>query len=89
MSRLREMIKELCPDGVEYRKIKDCVESVEKIEWKKTDGTYRYIDLSSVGRDDHTIGETIEIGADDAPSRAQQVVKANDVLLGTNSAGVR
>ena len=83
MSRLGEMIKELCPNGVEYQPIKDCVESVEKIEWKKTDGTYRYIDLSSVGRDDHTIGETIEIGADDAPSRAQQVVKANDVLLGT------
>ena len=37
MSRLCEMIKELCPDGVEYCPIKDCVESVEKIEWKKTD----------------------------------------------------
>ena len=83
MSRLREMIQELCPDGVEYRPIKDCVESVEKIEWKKTDETYRYIDLSSVDRDDHTIGETIEISADDAPSRAQQLVKENDILLGT------
>lgn len=83
MSRLREMIKELCPDGVEYCPIKDCVESVEKIEWKKTDETYRYIDLSSVDRDDHTIGETLEISADDAPSRAQQVVKENDILLGT------
>ena len=37
MSRLCEMIKDLCPDGVEYCPIKDCVESVEKIEWKKTD----------------------------------------------------
>ena len=83
MSRLNEMIQELCPDGVEYRPIKDCVESVEKIEWKKTDETYRYIDLSSVDRDDHTIGETIEISADDAPSRAQQLVKENDILLGT------
>lgn len=83
MSRLNEMIQELCPDGGEYRPIKDCVESVEKIEWKKTDETYRYIDLSSVDRDDHTIGETIEISADDAPSRAQQLVKENDILLGT------
>ena len=83
MSRLNEMIQELCPDGVEYRPIKDCVESVEKIEWKKTDETYRYIDLSSVDREDHIIGETIEIGADDAPSRAQQLVKENDILLGT------
>ena len=83
MSRLREMIKELCPNGVEYQPIKDCVESVEKIQWKLTDETYRYIDLSSVDRDDHMIGETIEISGDNAPSRAQQLVKENDILLGT------
>ena len=83
MSRLRELMAELCPDGVEYQPIKDCVESVEKIQWKLTDETYRYIDLSSVDRDDHMIGETIEISGDNAPSRAQQIVKAGDILFGT------
>ena len=83
MSRLRELMAELCPDGVEYQPIKDCVESVEKIQWKLTDETYRYIDLSSVDCDDHMIGETIEISGDNAPSRAQQIVKAGDILLGT------
>ena len=83
MSRLSEMIKELCPDGVEYRAIKDCVKKIERIQWATTDETYRYIDLSSVDRDNRQIGETTEICADDAPSRAQQIVRTDDILLGT------
>ena len=83
MSRLRGLMEELCPNGVEYRSIKDCVEIVEKIQWDTNDETYYYIDLSSVNRDNHTIGETIEINADNAPSRAQQIVKTDDVLFGT------
>ena len=43
MSRLRELMEELCPKGVEYRSIKDCVEIVEKIQWNTNDETYYYI----------------------------------------------
>ena len=36
MSRLREMIKELCPDGVEYRCFEDCCEYVRGITYNKS-----------------------------------------------------
>ena len=36
MSRLREMIKELCPDGVEYRWFEDCCEYVRGITYNKS-----------------------------------------------------
>ena len=83
MSRLRELMEELCPNGVEYKAIKDCVMPIDKIQWNMTDETYFYIDLSSVSRDNHMIEETIEINKDNAPSRAQQIVRFNDILLGT------
>ena len=36
MSRLSEMIKELCPDGVEYRCFEDCCEYVRGITYNKS-----------------------------------------------------
>ena len=35
MSRLREMIKELCPDGVEYRKLEDVLKICNGSDYKK------------------------------------------------------
>ena len=83
MNKLRKLIEKLCPDGVEYKAIKDCVMPIDKIQWNMTDKTYFYIDLSSVSRDNHMIEETIEINKDNVPSRAQQIVRFNDILLGT------
>ncbi len=82
MNKLDELIKEYCPDGVRYTLIGQCVKKVDTIKWKETDGQYQYIDLASVDRETHQISETQTINADNAPSRAQQIVHTNDVLLG-------
>ena len=84
MSKLDELIKELCPNGVEKIEIKRCVLSVNNIKWKYTspEDIFEYIDLSSVDIETHRIINTIQINVDNAPSRAQQVVQKNDILLG-------
>lgn len=83
MSKLEELIARLCPDGVEYKKLCDCVKPVSNINWNKTKDLYQYIDLSSVDRDNHCILETQVINADNAPSRAKQIILKDDVLVGT------
>ena len=84
MHKLKKLISELCPNGVEYKSIKRCVLNIEKINWKEHSGKlYKYIDLTSVDRDTHQILETQEIQTENAPSRAQQIVKSGDILLGT------
>ena len=45
--------------------------------------TFKYIDLSSVSRDSHTILETSSITSENKPSRAQKLVKTNDVIFAT------
>lgn len=82
-SKLGELIRELCPDGVEYRSIGNCTEKVKKIKWSTCGSNYAYIDLTSVDRDTHKITETQTINANNAPSRAQQIVLKNDVLFAT------
>ena len=72
------------PDNIKMEKLKDCILSVEKIKWKKKKSClFKYIDLSSVARDYHCITSTDTITADNAPSRAQQIVCSQDVLFGT------
>ena len=84
MSKLDELIAELCPDGVEYKEIKECTEKISNIQWAEhIDRIFRYVDLTSVDRETHFIGETISITKENAPSRAQQIIRMNDVLLGT------
>ena len=63
-------------------KLGNCLLKVENIKWKQTDEQHQYIDLSSVDRESHLITETKEINKTNAPSRAQQIVKTNDVLFG-------
>ena len=83
MSRLDELIQEFCPDGVEFLELRSCIEAVRSLKWKEhSDEKYRYIDLTSVDRDTHSIVNTQVIDATNAPSRAQQIVQMNDVLLG-------
>lgn len=37
MSKLQELIRELCPDGVEYKKLGDCIEIYTGIQFNKRD----------------------------------------------------
>ena len=64
MSKLDEMIQQYCPDGVEFKPIGDCVHKTQNIKWATADGSYSYIDLTSVDRDTHKITETQTINAD-------------------------
>lgn len=82
MNRFDKLINTYCPDGVRYIPIGQCVGKVDTIKWKEAKGQYQYIDLASVDRETHQILETQVITADNAPSRAQQIVHTSDVLLG-------
>ena len=70
-------------DGVEWKKLGEVCEKTYNIKWDTCDNIYQYIDLSSVNINNHNIEETQEINKENAPSRAQQIVLYNDVLLGT------
>lgn len=84
MSKLDELIAELCPDGVEYRGLGDVCLNTMNISWAANkDKSYRYIDLTSVDRETHSIGDTVVINSTNAPSRAQKIVQTNDVIFGT------
>ncbi len=50
---------------------------------RRPDVTFRYIDIAGIDRDLKRISTTAEIMGADAPSRARQVVRANDVLVST------
>lgn len=84
MSRIEELIAELCPKGVEFREIREVVHRTANIKWADVqDNEYRYIDLTSVDRLTHAIVNTQTITSENAPSRAQQIVRAGDVIFGT------
>lgn len=85
MSRIDELIQKLCPSGVEYEAIAELITRSEKVRWDDLDQTdeFRYIDLGTVDRVKHSINDTETITKENAPSRAQQVVREGDVLFGT------
>ena len=68
---------------VEVKKLGEVCLQTENVKWKTEKGEYQYIDLTSVDRETHSITETVKIDSSNAPSRAQQIVKENDVLFGT------
>ncbi len=47
------------------------------------DSSFRYIDISGIDREQKCIASTAELLGSDAPSRARQVVEANDVVVST------
>ncbi len=84
MSRVDALIAELCPEGVEYRAIGDVARRTINVQWQYLQGKeFKYIDLTSVDRATHAITETQIITSENAPSRAQQIVQAGDVIFGT------
>ncbi|MDR1973978.1 MAG: restriction endonuclease subunit S [Bacteroidales bacterium] len=50
---------------------------------------FRYIDLTSVNRENNQIIETKIISSENAPSRAQQIVETDDVIFGTTRPTLR
>lgn len=84
MSLVENLIKRLAPEGVGFRPIGEVAAKSSNIKWATAgDAEFRYIDLSSVDRVTRQIGETAAINAENAPSRAQQVVRTGDVIFAT------
>lgn len=80
---LNENEKKTFFKNVEYRCLGDITLSSSNVKWKNNTNIYKYIDLTSVDRENHSIGETIEISALTAPSRAQKLVAKDDVIFAT------
>ncbi len=72
-------------EGVEMKTLGEVCLKTQNMKWKSEpdENSYFYIDLSSVNIDLNSIIDTTEINKDSAPSRAQQIVKTDDILLGT------
>ena len=68
---------------VEWKKLGDVCIKTDNIKWKSATCSYQYIDLSSVDIQTHSIISTTKIDKDSAPSRAQQIVKKDDVIFAT------
>ena len=84
MSRIDDLIAAQCSDGVEFKAIESFVLRPANIRWADQDSAeFQYIDLTSVDRATHAIAETSTITSENAPSRAQQVVREGDVIFGT------
>ena len=75
--------EELGKVGFKWKTLEELVEKTQNIRWKNNTKTYRYIDLTSVDRENNNITGTTEINALNAPSRAQKIVKENDVIFAT------
>ena len=74
---------ELAKVGFEWKSLGEVVLPTNNIKWHESDLSYRYIDLSSVDKDNNNIGETLQITSKNAPSRAQKIVKKDDVIFAT------
>ncbi|MGP5293157.1 restriction endonuclease subunit S [Corynebacterium casei] len=85
MNKVQQLIEELCPEGVEFKKLDEITSKASGIRWSDLDENEArsYIDLSSVDRTTKKIMETATVTASNAPSRARQVVEANDVIFAT------
>lgn len=70
---------------VEWKTLDTVSEQTNNIFWNKIgdDELFKYIDLSSVDRVTNKIIETTAITKSTAPSRAQIIVKSDDIILGT------
>lgn len=84
MSCVDDLVKELCPEGVRFESIGSVVQRGSTIRWGDVAGDeFQYIDLTSVDRITHAITDTQTVTSENAPSRAQQLVREGDVIFGT------
>ncbi|WP_371173722.1 restriction endonuclease subunit S [Buchananella felis] len=83
MNRIERLIEEMCPDGVPFHSLAELTSRPATVKWSSNEEVMQYIDLGSVDRRTHTIISTEPITMKTAPSRAKQVVNADDVIFGT------
>lgn len=78
-------------EGWKYMKLGEVCEKVSNIKWSdvQEDTFYKYIDLSSVDRNDFSITAPQTIDKNNAPSRAKQIVKYGDVVFATTRPTLR
>ncbi|AJD55252.1 type I restriction-modification system, specificity determinant [Streptococcus mutans UA159-FR] len=75
---------------VEWKTLEEISVPIKNISWKEnSERTYSYIDLSSVDRESKKITDITTITADKAPSRAQRIVKTDDIIFGTTRPTLR
>lgn len=71
-------------DVVKLKSLDEVCLKTSNIKWKDNIGNeYKYIDLSAVNRENNKIEELQIITSKNAPSRAQQIVKTDDIIFGT------
>jgi type I restriction enzyme S subunit len=69
---------------IDWKTLGEVCQKIDKIKWKDNQNTdFQYIDLSSVSRSNNKIIESQTVNSTNAPSRAQQIVNNDDVILGT------
>ena len=84
MSHIDKLIADLCPNGVEFKRIADVSSKGSKIKWAQVgNAEYQYIDLGAVKPRTRQIGKTQTINSCNAPSRAQQIVQSGDIIFAT------
>jgi len=81
---LKETEIGMVPEAWEVVRLGDVVKKTEQKDPRKTpEWQFKYIDVSSVNREDLKIVEYKLYKAKDAPSRAKKLVKSNDVIFAT------
>lgn len=72
------------PEGWRWVRLGEVCATTEKRDPRDApDLPFRYVDISSIDNHLKRVGETRTILGKDAPSRARQIIKANDVLVAT------
>lgn len=78
-------------EGWKYKKLGEVCDKVSNLKWQNvpSNSVYSYVDLTAVDRDSFNITNTQSINRENAPSRAKQIIKQNDVLFGTTRPTLR
>jgi restriction endonuclease S subunit len=72
------------PEGWEWKTIGEVTLAIQKIDpSQKPDKEFTYLDIASIDNSVHKITEPKSYYGVDAPSRARQLVQANDILFST------
>ena len=79
----RDQLLSFDREEVGWKTLDDVTLPTSNIRWRDANRAYRYIDLTSVSRENNAILETTEITAENAPSRAQKLVEKDDVIFAT------
>lgn len=79
----REIIERLRDGPFEIKKLED-IASLSRVKWKRPQsGTFKYIEIGDICTTSGKIVQAKEISVEEAPSRAQIVVKEKDIIVST------